>query len=47
MKQITTQQTEQILAELMALNIPVKSFVGIQDLFNKLPAVEAKEPVKK
>jgi len=37
MKTITQQQIDTILAELMALNIPVKSFVGIQEMLTKLP----------
>lgn len=40
MQKITSQQIEIILAELMALNIPVKSYAGIQKLLAELPAVE-------
>ena len=44
MKTITQKQIEQILAELMALNIPVKSYAGIQDMLSKLP--DSVEPKK-
>lgn len=40
MKTITQQQIEQILQALMDLNIPVKTYAGLQDLFNKLPEVK-------
>lgn len=42
MKIIKTEQIKIILDELMALNIPVKSYVGIQELLTKLPDVETK-----
>jgi len=37
MKTINETQIKQILDELMKLNIPVQLYVGIQDLFLKLP----------
>lgn len=40
MKTITEDKIKAILEELMALNIPVKSYAGIQKLFADLPAVE-------
>ena len=39
MKTITEAQIKQILDELMKLNIPVQLYVGISELFNKLPEV--------
>ena len=37
MKKITQKQIDDILAVLMELNIPVKTYASIQDLFVKLP----------
>ena len=46
-KIITQKQIESILEEMMALNVPVKSYAGIQKLFTELPPVEEKpEKVK-
>jgi hypothetical protein len=43
MKQISKAQIDALLQELMALNIPVKSYAGIQDMLAKLPEVEEKK----
>lgn len=40
MKTITPEQIKAILEEIVKLNAPVQSFLGIQKLFNELPAVE-------
>ena len=40
MKKITQEQIQAVLGELTKLNVPVQSFIGIQDLFNKLPVIE-------
>lgn len=37
MKQITVEQIKAIIDELVKLNIPVQSFIGIQKLLNELP----------
>ena len=37
MKTINETQIKQILDELMKLNIPVQLYVGIQEMFLKLP----------
>ena len=42
MKQITPDQIKSIMDELMLLNIPVKSYAGIQKLLNELPEVKTK-----
>jgi len=39
MKQISEQQIKAIIDELVKLNIPVQSFIGIQELLTKLPPV--------
>lgn len=39
MKSINQDQIKMILDELMNLNIPVKSYAGIQKLFTDLPTV--------
>jgi len=41
MKQITETEIKTIIDELVKLNIPVQSFIGIQNLLSKLP--EAKK----
>ena len=40
MKQITEAQIKQIMDTLMELNIPVKVFAGMQNLFAGLPVNE-------
>jgi len=40
MKKINLDQIKAIMDELMLLNIPVKSYAGIQKLLNELPEVE-------
>ena len=39
MKQITPQEIEQIMTEILSLNIPVQSFIKIEQIFKKLEAV--------
>jgi hypothetical protein len=47
MKKISEVQIKNILDELMLLNIPVKSYAGIQQLLTNLPLVEvSKEETK-
>ena len=44
-KIITPEQINSILEEIMKLNVPVQSFLGIQKLFSSLVVVEdAKAP---
>jgi len=43
MKTITEIQIKQIIEELVKLNIPVQSFIGIQDLLTKLPEIKKDE----
>lgn len=40
MNQISQVQIKAIIDELVKLNIPVQSFIGIQELLNKLPPIE-------
>jgi len=40
MKKISQEQINKILDVLMQLNIPVKTYVSMQDMFEKLPLVE-------
>lgn len=40
MKKISLQEIQQIMNALFDLNIPVKAFNSIQELFNKLPPIE-------
>lgn len=42
MKQISESQIKEIMALLMELNIPVKPYASLQELFDKLPVVEVK-----
>jgi hypothetical protein len=42
MKQISEAQIKSIMSDLLILNIPVKSYVGMQELFESLPLVEDK-----
>jgi len=37
MKTITKEQITEIMQVLMDLNIPVKPYIGLQELFAKLP----------
>jgi hypothetical protein len=46
MKQISETQIKEIMALLMELNIPVKPYVSLQELFSKLPIVEVKNEDK-
>ncbi len=43
MKKITQKEIEAILDTFMKCNVPVQVYVGVQELFNKLPPVEEKE----
>ena len=47
MKQINEEQIKQLMDVLMELNIPVKTYAGIQAMFAKLPVVEEKKEEKK
>jgi len=44
-KIITQAEIEKIMATLMELNIPVKVYAGLQELFAKLPKQDAKPEV--
>jgi len=41
---ITPQQIEGVMQELLSCNIPVKSYMGIQNMFAKLPAAPGEQP---
>lgn len=43
MKKISQQQIEMILREMFELNIPVKSYEGVRQLFAGLPSAEEKD----
>lgn len=43
MRKISDAQVEAIMKDLLILNIPVKSYLGIQDMFEKLPVVDDKD----
>jgi hypothetical protein len=40
MKQISQEQIKQVMDTMMELNIPVKVYGGLQEMFAKLPTVE-------
>lgn len=47
MKQITQEQINSVMNVFFELNVPIKSYVAVKDLFDKLPVVKEKEDDKK
>jgi hypothetical protein len=44
-KIITQADIDKIMAALMELNVPVKMYIGLQELFTKLPEQNAKPEI--
>lgn len=46
MKTITQEQIKVVMKTMQDLNIPIQTYLSLQDFFDKLPVVEAKNEKK-
>jgi len=46
MRTITQEQIKAVMKTMQDLNIPIQTYISLQDFFDKLPAVEVKNEKK-